>query len=119
MALVSLGDWDAAERLLRDDPRLLGPGSGALHLMAKRGDVGAARWLISHGADPSGRWAHWDSEVTPLHLGVLGNHPDIVRMLLDAGADPALRDSKHQSDALGWAEFFQRAGIVRMLKEPR
>jgi len=75
--------------------------------------------LISHGPDPSARWAHWDSEVTPLHLAILGNHPEMVPVLLEAGADPAIRDSKHDSDALGWAEFFQRPGIVRMLKEPR
>ena len=36
------------------------------------------------------------------------------------GNDKAkIRETKHDSDALGWAEFFQRPGIVRMLKEPR
>jgi hypothetical protein len=30
---------------------------------------------------------------------------DVVRLLLDAGADPSIRDSKHHGDAKGWAEY--------------
>jgi ankyrin repeat protein len=74
------------------------------------------KWLLDHGADPNAHWAHWDAEVTPLHLAVLGGHPAIVRLLLSAGADPRIRDSKHDSDAIGWADFFGRQEIVRMLK---
>jgi len=37
-------------------------------------------------------------------------------MLLDAGADPGIHDTKHDSDALGWAEFMGRKEIVEMLK---
>ncbi len=73
-------------------------------------------WLLDHGADPNARWSHWDAEVTPLHLAVLGGHAEIVRLLLHAGADPRIRDSKHDSDAIGWAEFFQRPDIVKMLQ---
>jgi ankyrin repeat protein len=116
LAAVALGDWKSGERLLRDKPRLIDADGGVLHLSAKRGDVAAVEWLLDHGADPSGRWAHWDSIVTPLHLAILGGHPQVVRVLLAAGADAAIPDTKHESDALGWAEFFERADIVRMLK---
>jgi ankyrin repeat protein len=98
---------------------MIEPGSasaGALHIMAKRGDLAAARWLLDHGADPNAGWSHWDSVVTPLHLAVLGNHPTVVRVLLEAKADPRIRDTKHDSDALGWAEFFGRTEISRMLE---
>jgi ankyrin repeat protein len=118
IAQLTLGDWQTAERLLRDNPRLIQPGGagvGALHLMAKRNDVAAVKWLLDHGADPSSRWAHWDSEVTPLHLAILGDHPEIVRLLLAAGADPTIRDTKHDSDALGWTEFFHRQEISDIL----
>jgi hypothetical protein len=37
-------------------------------------------------------------------------------VLLDAGADPAIRDTKHDSDAMGWAEFFRRSEIVEILR---
>jgi hypothetical protein len=73
------------------------------------------KWLLDHGADPNARWSHWDAEVTPLHLAVLGGHADIVGLLLEAGADPRVRDSKHDSDAIGWAEFFRRRDIVQIL----
>jgi ankyrin repeat protein len=121
-AVLALSDWELAERLVREDPRLLESGGskgGVLHLMAKRNDVTAVQWLLDHGADPSSRWSHWDAEVTPLHLAVLGGHPDVVRLLLAAGADAGIHDSKHDSDALGWAEFFGRREIVEILKATR
>jgi ankyrin repeat protein len=80
------------------------PTTGALHLLAKRGDARAVRWLLDHGADPNALWNHWDAEVTALHLAAAQGHAEVVRLLLDAGADPSIRDSKHDGDALGWAE---------------
>jgi len=114
IANLALGDWETGERLLNENPRLVEV--GVLHMMAKRGDVAAVKWLLDHGADPNARWAHWDADVTPLHLAVLEDHPDVVRLLLAAGADTTIRDSKHDSDALGWAEFFGRLEIVRMFR---
>ena len=114
VAALTLGEWELAAQLTRDNRKLLN--SGVLHLMSKRGDVAAATWLLDHGADPNSRWAHWDSEVTPLHLAIFGNHPAMVRILLDAGADARIHDSKHDADAQGWADFFQREEIVEMLK---
>ncbi|HEU5185080.1 MAG TPA: ankyrin repeat domain-containing protein [Gemmatimonadaceae bacterium] len=116
---LALGDWEAAERSLRDGRSLVDPSgtnAGVLHLMAKRGNVAAARWLLDHGADPNARWAHWDAEVTPLHLAGLGGNVEVARLLLAAGADPTIRDSKHDGDALGWAEFFGRTEIVRLIR---
>jgi ankyrin repeat protein len=116
VALLALGDWDTAVLLVRENDGLIEPGGGALHLMAKRNDVAAVKWLLDHGADPNGRWAHWDAEVTPLHLAASRGHAEIVRMLLAAGSDPSIRDSKHDGDAIGWAEFFQQPEIVQILK---
>ena len=115
VAALALGDPETAERLVRGAPDLIGPRSGTLHLMAKRNDLQSVGWLLAQGADPSALWSHWDCEVTPLHLAILGGHPEVVRVLLAAGADPTIRDSKHDSDALGWAQFFQRREIVGML----
>jgi hypothetical protein len=44
------------------------------------------------------------------------DHADVVRVLLDAGADPRIRDSRHESDAVGWAEFFRRTDILQMFR---
>jgi ankyrin repeat protein len=117
LALVSLRDWPTAEALLRENPALLAAAGGVLHLMAKRNDAAGVQWLLDHGADPDGRWAHWDADVTPLHLAAMQGHTEIARLLVAAGADPTIRDSKHDSDAIGWAEFFQRSDILSLLKD--
>jgi ankyrin repeat protein len=119
---LALGEWAESERLLREDPKRLdrtGSNSGTLHLIAKRNHVAAARWLLEHGADVNGLWDHWDAVVTPLHLAILDDHPDMAQLLLDAGADTYIKDSKHDSDALGWAEFFERRELVDMVTRAR
>jgi hypothetical protein len=115
LASVAVRDWKTAERLVRDDPSVVTT-PGALHLVAKRGDVDGAKWLLDHGVDPSARWAHWETEVTPLHLAILANHRDVAQLLLDRGADPRVRDTQHNADAMGWAEFFQRHEMVKLLQ---
>jgi hypothetical protein len=115
IALLALGDWETAAELTRDSPRLIRSG-GVLHLMAKRGDPAAVRWLLDQGADPNARWAHWDAEVTPLHLAAFGGSTEVVRLLLAAGADPAIRDSKHNGDVMGWAQHFERPTIIAVLE---
>ncbi|HKR08204.1 MAG TPA: ankyrin repeat domain-containing protein [Gemmatimonadaceae bacterium] len=112
---VGLNDWESAARIVHGNPSAV-DAEGVLHLMAKRGDVGAVKWLLSHGAKPNTQWSHWGALVTPLHLAVLGNHAEVVRALLDAGADPTIRDNMHDSDALGWATFFRRNEIVDLIK---
>ena len=69
--------------------------------MAKRDDLTGAKWLLDHGADPSARWAHWDVVGDAVAPGGLADHAEMVRLLLEAGADPSIRDSKHDSDAIG------------------
>lgn len=116
---VALHDWPAASAMLRDDPELIHPGgphAGVLHLMAKRNDAAAVEWLLAHGADPNGRWNHWDAEVTPLHLAAMTADARVVQLLLDAGADVRIHDSKHDADPIGWAEHTGRTDIVRQLE---
>jgi ankyrin repeat protein len=115
VAGLALRDWSTAERLVRDNPELLR--SGALHYATKRHDVTAVKWLLAQGADLNARWTHWDAEVTPLHLAAWAGDLEIARLLVEAGADSTIKDSRHDSDALGWAEFFQRDDIVRLLRE--
>lgn len=117
VALLALGDWDTATHLLRENAGLIDSSGGALHLMAQRHDIAAVTWLLAHGADLNGRWTSGGAHVTPLHLAASRGHAEMVRLLLDAGADPSIRDSMHDGDALGWAEHFQQPEIVQILKE--
>jgi Ankyrin repeats (many copies) len=71
---------------------------------------------LEHKANPDALWPHWDADVTALHLAAAHGHVEVVPLLLDAGADPRIRDSKHDGDAFGWAEFFQKPEIVQLLR---
>lgn len=51
----------------------------------------------------------------PLHFAVLKNRPEMVSLLLDLG-DPDIRDSKHDGDAMGWADHHGQKEVVEMLK---
>ena len=115
VAAAAMRDWQTASQIATSSRQLLD--KGALHLLSKRGDAPAVRWLLQHNANPDVLWAHWDAEVTALHLAAAQGHAEVVRLLLDAGADPRIRDTKHDGDALGWAEFFQKPEIVQLLKD--
>ena len=115
VASLALGDRETAARLVHDNPALLRSG-GALHLLAKRNDVPAVTWLLDHGADPNARWAHGDAEVTALHMAARSGGAEVARLLLAAGADLRIRDSQHDSDAIGWAEYFRRPEIRQLLE---
>ena len=115
-AAASIRDWNTASQLAAANPQLIDKG-GALHLLSKRGDATAVQWLLEHGANPNALWAHWEAEVTPLHLAAAQGHAEIARLLLSAGADPRIRDTRHDGDALGWAEFFKKPEIVQLLRD--
>ena len=110
---LAIGDLQAAQRAVDTDPAALD--GGALPFHAKRGDATAVRWLLAHGADPNARWSHWGANLTGLHLAaMIGNEP-IVRMLLDAGADPTIRDAAHDGDAAGWATHHGHTALATLL----
>ena len=111
---LALGDEASAASILEADPAAKDR-NGVLHLLAKRGHVAGVKWLLSHKADPNALWSHWGAVVTALHLAALANHPDVARALLDAGADPFIKDSQHDGDARGWAAFFGRSEILELL----
>jgi len=116
-ASLALGDWTTADRLVHDDPGLLdNGGSGTLHLMARRNDGPAVQWLLHHGVDPNARWTEWGSEVTALHMAAGSGAVEVARLLLAAGADTRVRDTRFDSEPLGWAEHFGQVETRRLLE---
>ncbi len=118
VAALTLGDWTMADRLVALNPALVAQGAsaGALHMMAMRNDARGVRWLLAHGADVDALWTQWDSRVTALHLAAGGGRVEIVRLLLSAGANTTIRDSRFESDALGWARHFNLREVVSILE---
>jgi ankyrin repeat protein len=59
----------------------------------------------------------WACNHTALHMTTESGAIEIAQMLLDAGADPNIRDDKYHSTALGWALFFGREELVDLISE--
>jgi len=97
------------------------------------------RLLLDHGADPNARWCPFESRlsndesrqsngglkgctsaegVSPLTLAAAGGDIEVVRMLLDAGADRTVRDASSRT-AETYAREFGHDDIAKLLGQQR
>src|SRR5262249_27380968 len=120
LTAVNLGRYGEASAMLREEPLRIGPDGRdtiALNLAVNRKNLVAIRWLLAHGIDVNAKRTMWDCNATALHMTVESGAIDIARLLLDAGADPNIKDDKYHATALGWAEYFGRKDFVELLRE--
>jgi uncharacterized protein len=93
---AAFGDVDRLTELLSDEPSLVnsysGDGFTALHFAAFFGRPDAASLLIERGAEVDALGRGWMTG-TALHSAVSRLHSDVVRILLEAGANPNVRQS--------------------------
>ncbi len=92
----------------------------ALGLAAFNGQAAIVDLLLRNGVDPNrynpeGFHAH----ATPLHNAVIAGQIDVVRVLLDHGADATIRDRIFNGDAFGWARHAERYDILELLEDAR
>lgn len=123
-------------------------GEGALHILAKDGNTRFMRYVLAKGANPNladgdGNTAailavqnghadqisaladyHADFNIgnrqgqTPLILAVLARRPDIMRVLLDNGADPDQTDSLQGMSAREYAARDTRSpALLKLIEE--
>jgi ankyrin repeat protein len=120
LTLVNMGRYGEAEAMLRDDPSRIGPDGTdtiALHVAVSRRNLATIRWLLAHGIDVNAKRPMWNLNHAALHMTVESGAIEIARLLLDAGADPNVRDDRHHATALGWAEFFGRDEMAELIRE--
>ena len=105
---------------------------------ARFGQVAAVRWLLAAGAPPdvAALWflglraeavqaagdARWRNaqlgpeSLTPLHEAIQRNDEPLVRMLVAAGADLAIRDTQWQGRPLDWANALGRPHLAAIIE---
>ena len=144
---VCAGDVSRMEKLIRRDRKMIKlrnqSGVTLLQAAAYMQQTDAAGWLLDRGAvlDPVTAFdlgmndriaamavspqllsARMDG-LTPLHIAVLRrdcgarHYLELVRLLLEAGADATVRDDTHESTPKGWAQAFGDAEAIELFEE--
>ena len=101
-------------------------GEAAVHLAARQGHTGMLKAMIEKGVDVNlAKDAPARTGMTPLHEACAAGHRDVVKLLMDAGADDTARDAEGETPAhlalldKKYGEqptMKQRADILRELK---
>ena len=115
LAACMAADRATVERMLADQPILKRDAitrrpEAILHATELRRPE-AIRLLAEVGFDVN-VWAR----ITPLHQAAYDGDVEVVRTLLDVGADPTLRDPGFNAIPLGWAEHARRDEVIALLR---
>lgn len=86
----------SATRRLSDDPDELLAEAFAHACQHGRTDV--VRWLLDHGVPPNATYYY---DRTGLHWAIPGSHVEVVRLLLERGTDPSVREGMFKADGDG------------------
>jgi ankyrin repeat protein len=115
VAACMRADRPAVDRLLVGDPALAGRVvAGHPDLVLRAAEVNrpdAVRLLVAVGSDVNAR-----HRLTALHEAASEGRLDLVKVLLDLGADPAIRDTAYDATAEGWAEYNRQPEVLAYLK---
>jgi hypothetical protein len=112
-----LGKWEEAEQLAA----VASPDQKQFSfiLSALNGKAEAVSRALSYGADINKPSKDLYSHATALHHAVYSGSMETVKVLVEAGADMAIRDSLWDGTPLGWAEYGGQDAIAEYLKEQR
>lgn len=109
------GQRETLDGLLAADPslreRAVERRPAQLVRAAAQGSHAAVALLIELGFDVNAR-----PRTAPLHEAAMRGDIPMIRRLLAAGADPALRDTGYQATPAGWAEHHGHSEAQRLLR---
>ena len=87
-----------------------------LHGAVKRGDLAAMRSVLERNPALANARSETDPRGTfALHVAAEFGQAGAARLLLEYGADLSARELENDAIALGWAAFFGRPEVVRVL----
>lgn len=87
---------------------------------AARNRLETTEWLINHGANVNlkatfGGLTHGQG-ITALHLASQNGHLPMVRLLIERGANPKIKDDLYHGDAAGAANYFGQVAVRDYLR---
>lgn len=80
------------------------------------GNVEAADYLLTRGANINVQPSGFDGRGTPLHWAAGRKSAQMVELLVKRSADLSAIDPKYRATPLGWAEHFEQQEIAELLK---
>ena len=98
------GDIDIPDALQKAHPAML-------HEAAGENDLEAVNRMLALGLDVNAMTSR-----TPLHEAALHGHIEMVKLLIEHGADTTIRDPHFYSSPIGWAEYNGKPEMVEFLK---
>ena len=115
-AAACLGaDESRARSLLDQKPELidrLGRHRAELLQLAAESDKrDAVRLMVKLGFDVNER-----SRTTALHNAAMTGHLEMVKLLIELGADPLIRDTEFNAFPRGWAQYSEKTEVAEYLK---
>jgi hypothetical protein len=119
------GRREEALAILRDHPKLpeqLGYGGRCelLHRAVESGRTDGVRLMAELGFELTSTTKHQNvgmfRAVTPLHNAAWMGNLEMVKLLVELGADPNARDSSFNATPLGWATHNEQPQIVEYLR---
>ncbi|HEY5934312.1 MAG TPA: sigma-70 family RNA polymerase sigma factor [Kofleriaceae bacterium] len=88
--------------------------SDAFYIACRNGELAIAQLLLEHGADLNAKGYFG---ATALHWAAHNGHREVVRWLLECGANPDGRDLKFHSTAAGWAIENNHRELAQLIVE--
>lgn len=89
----------------------------AFVMAVNTGQPAATELLLDAGASINAKPPGYHWRGTALHAAIWRGDRALVEWLLDAGADPTIRDDMVESDAMGWANHHGHADLVELLQQ--
>jgi ankyrin repeat protein len=121
IATAMSGDRDAVQQLLATDAglreRAIERSPDQLVRAAEQDSYDAVALLIELGFDVNAR-----PRTAPLHEAAMRGNLPVIRLLLEHGADPNLRDTGYNATPAGWAEHHEQPealALLAPLEEPK
>jgi ankyrin repeat protein len=109
-------DGERARSMLARDPTLaeqLGAERAELLNLAAGSDKRAAVQLMAS----LGFNVNEIKRTAALHSAAAGGHLEMVKLLIELGADPLIRDTEFNGTPLGWANYNQQSEVAEFLKQ--